>query len=415
MKITFKSIFNINITLVFLILLSNFYFFTDFFKISYFFILIILFLLLSFLTGNKFFYFENQRFFIFLIILNLLLIFQFIISPCNDGYLKGILSIFLLNSIFYFFYYIISSSSFNFDKFFVFIVYYLLFNCLFSLYQFFTITQRPYGLYFEPSFLAISCIPLCSILFFSNSSKNFYLAIFFLIFFLLFNYSATTFILTFITVSIVFLLYILKGKLSVLRLIYFIIPIIFILNSEYFYNDYLVKLNDIFIFGDSLNLSSLVYMYGFELLFYNSFISTGFGLGLNMMGCEILGNSLSYYGNQLFILDRVTDSGKLVNYNDGSFLFSKIISEFGFFGLIFIFLIYIYPICKLLLLIQCNYEPNYIYKFLFIFLAVSFSAIFVRGYGYFNSSFLLAIFFSMFFYLTINRKIKSPFDISSHR
>ena len=180
MKISFKSIFNINNTLVFLILLSNFYFFNDFFKISYIFVLIILFILLSILTGKNFFYFENQIFFLFIIIFNLLLIFQFIFTPCNDGYLKGILSIFLLNSIFYFFYYLISTSSFNYDKFIVFIVYYLLLNCLFSLYQFFTITERAYGLYFEPSHLAISCIPLCSMLFFSNSSKNFYLAIFFL-------------------------------------------------------------------------------------------------------------------------------------------------------------------------------------------------------------------------------------------
>jgi hypothetical protein len=200
-------------------------------------------------------------------------------------------------------------------------------------------------------------------------------------------------------------LHILKGKMSLIGLMYFIIPVIFIFNSEYFYNDYLVKLNNIFNISDSLNLSALVYMYGLELLFYNSFISSGFGLGINMMGCDILGNSLSYYGNQLFILDRVIDSGKLVNYNDGSFLFSKIISEFGFFGLLIIFLIYIYPIYKLFKLIKCEHKPNYIYKFLFIFLSVSFSAIFVRGYGYFNSSFLLAIFFSMFFYLTINRKI----------
>ena len=405
MKISYISIFNINITLVFLILLSNFYFFNDFFKISYFLIYIILFILSSILIGKKFFYFENHIFFLFIIIFNFLLIFQFILTPCINGYLKGILSIFLLNSIFYFFYYLISTSSFNYDKFIVFIVYYLFLNCLFSLYQFYTITQRSYGLYFEPSHLAISCIPLCSILFFSNSSKNFYLAIFFLSFFLLFNYSATTFFLIFFTISIVFLLHIIKGKLSLLGLIFFIIPLIFIFNSEYFYNDYLVKLNNIFNVGDSLNLSALVYMYGFELLFYNSFISSGFGLGLNMMGCDILGNSLSYYGNQLFILDRVTDSGKLVNYNDGSFLFSKIISEFGFFGLLFIFLIYIYPIYKLFILIKCDYKPDFIYKFLFIFLSVSFSAIFVRGYGYFNSSFLLVIFFSMFFYLTINRKI----------
>lgn len=73
------------------------------------------------------------------------------------------------------------------------------------------------------------------------------------------------------------------------------------------------------------NLSSVVYVAGWQMAAANIESSDGLGLGLNRMGCEP--RPVTEAGAILNLFE--LDDG---NYNDGSFIISKLLSEFGWFG-----------------------------------------------------------------------------------
>lgn len=79
--------------------------------------------------------------------------------------------------------------------------------------------------------------------------------------------------------------------------------------------------------SDDENISSLVYINGWQLLIANMQSSGGLGIGFNAMGCEPRPITFA-----MTLLDR-HERGDL-NYNDGSFLVSKIGSELGVPGLL---------------------------------------------------------------------------------
>jgi hypothetical protein len=78
------------------------------------------------------------------------------------------------------------------------------------------------------------------------------------------------------------------------------------------------------------NISSLVYAQGWQDALANLQRTHGLGLGFNMMGCAPLPDVPARQ-----VLDNVFHLGEL-NAEDGSFLFSKIVSETGLIGLIMI-------------------------------------------------------------------------------
>lgn len=155
-----------------------------------------------------------------------------------------------------------------------------------------------------------------------------------------------------------------------------ITPLLFLLFS---YVDYINQrvLGVLYISATS-NISSLVYIYGWESLFYYINESFGLGIGLNGMGLPPFPNV-----NTAALLSN--SEGELYTNPDGSFMFSKLISEIGIIG-IFIF----WKITNFLtktFKIYKSYNP--IEKFLWNSLALLVFTSLVRGVGYFDGPFLI--------------------------
>lgn len=113
--------------------------------------------------------------------------------------------------------------------------------------------------------------------------------------------------------------------LRVLLMLGFILTLV--LNSPYV-DEFASRIAGFAQVDASSNLSSLVYINGWETALQNLQATYGVGLGFNRMGCEPRPESdsgalLEYLG--------VSDQ----NYNDGSFIMAKLLSELGFLGLTF--------------------------------------------------------------------------------
>lgn len=147
--------------------------------------------------------------------------------------------------------------------------------------------------------------------------------------------------------------------------------------------------------ADSDNLTALVFLQGLGLI--NAALDGGFGLGFQMLGSHltpILGVSEKIY--------QIT--GRYMNLEDGGFLAAKLISEFGFVGLIFVGL-------YALLFIKFLFDSFFL-RGLFSncfsdgsrgknVMAVSaflgfFIELFLRGYGYFSPTLFLMLAFLFF-------------------
>ncbi|EFA6851380.1 O25 family O-antigen polymerase, partial [Escherichia coli] len=88
-------------------------------------------------------------------------------------------------------------------------------------------------------------------------------------------------------------------------------------------------------FKNTTNLSVLVYLSGIERAFLNFITSYGLGIGFQQMGVN---GEVGVYQQILADLD-----APMLNIYDGSFISSKLISEFGFIGAIMcIFYLFIF-------------------------------------------------------------------------
>jgi hypothetical protein len=81
-------------------------------------------------------------------------------------------------------------------------------------------------------------------------------------------------------------------------------------------------------YGDTENLSSLAYVQGWEDAWANFSRTHGLGLGFNMMGCHPLPDVAA---REILALRGIHE----LNADDGTFQFSKIVSETGIFGILF--------------------------------------------------------------------------------
>ena len=140
--------------------------------------------------------------------------------------------------------------------------------------------------------------------------------------------------------------------------------------------------------GNSTNLSSLVYLNGWVAAFQYLRETNLLGVGFNLMGCE--------GGIQTEISSIIIElSGAYLNYNDGSFLMSKLISEIGILvvPLIFALLSGILKAVKIIFeVIVKNKVTSAIDIFASIFLLSGFIFLFIRGAGYFSIPFLNIVF-----------------------
>jgi hypothetical protein len=178
----------------------------------------------------------------------------------------------------------------------------------------------------------------------------------------------------------------------------FVLIFILIYINDYL-SSFLIKINDVLNINKNSNLSALVYMYGWEIAYSNLIASNGLGLGFNLMGCEPSPVTIS--STYLWEMGRVTEDLKIVNYNDGSFLASKIISEFGIFGIIILiyqfFLLYKIKYYTIRLIPEHSFYLNLMLSY-FSALIVS---EFFRGTGYFSTVVLFALVLLVGFFKSI--------------
>lgn len=132
----------------------------------------------------------------------------------------------------------------------------------------------------------------------------------------------------------------------------------------------------------SKNTTALVYLQGWELLFRALEKTHGIGLGFQQMGLRATNVPAAD------AIRRITD-GKSLNLEDGGFLFAKLGSEFGAFGLLLVIAYCLKAVNCLKLLRERRSPPNITLAASIIF---SFGVyIFVRGGGYFTEFVLIFV------------------------
>lgn len=139
-------------------------------------------------------------------------------------------------------------------------------------------------------------------------------------------------------------------------------------------------------FKNTTNLSVLVYLSGIERAFLNFITSYGLGIGFQQMGVN---GEIGIYQQILAELD-----APMLNIYDGSFISSKLISEFGVIGaLMCIFYFFYFSRFYLRFKKSKRYSPQYIlaYSFYMCF----FIPLFIRGAGYINP-YVFMLFSSIF-------------------
>jgi len=201
--------------------------------------------------------------------------------------------------------------------------------------KFFFINNRESGAYFEPSHLAIYILPVFGIgLYLYNNKLTYLLAISCF----LFAPSTTIFLGCFFITS----LYFFKKLIHLNKIITKAVVIVF-LGTLIFYKlfDFVNiqdRLEGIILgaldFKDidkQLNLSSLVWLNGWSKAWVSILESRGLGLGFNNMGCGKSSES-GYYSDTIM----QATGGINLNSEDGSILISKIITEFGLFGILLV-------------------------------------------------------------------------------
>jgi hypothetical protein len=247
------------------------------------------------------------------------------------------------------------------------------------------------GIFSEPSHVAISLFPCIAILFSSKDKKYNRKGIFAIIVLFALSHSASLAVLTLCLVAYrLLILSRIKQGLKYLAIIAIIIAIGITLDYELFIAPTVERVGGVtsLIAEEStpapkINLSSMIYYKGWQDAFANIVRTNGLGLGFNMMGCSPLPDNPL---RRIFSIPGKEDS----NNEDGSFLLSKILSEFGLIGLIF-FLWAIWRWLKFEKMAKKltgyeNIEAASIHKVLMLSFIMS---SIVRSTGYFQGSALL--------------------------
>jgi hypothetical protein len=239
----------------------------------------------------------------------------------------------------------------------------------------------------EPSVVACTIFPYILILLTSKKINYKYLGTIFFLFFLFFSRSSTLLIFTVVSFIFFTIMQYKNYKIFIYCIFIYCIFILikFIVIENIITDDINNETYDRFIgildYKNSVNLSSLAYIQGWQFAYTNFFDTYGVGLGLNMMGCQPL-PEVTARGiiNQLSYAD--------MNTENGTFLFSKIISEFGLFGLIF----YIYIFFKFVKLIFSTKEINNKFNIQIIIIFTFLISSFVRSPGgYFTADLFILI------------------------
>jgi hypothetical protein len=241
----------------------------------------------------------------------------------------------------------------------------------------------------EPSHYAITMGPFLFASGFLLSSKCRVILILFSLFF-----SISTPSLVMILFSILMILFFFRW--SAIQ-VFFVVLSFSMLFLFLFFSEQGLYFVDRLSFSDSSNnLTALVYMQGWDDMFIALQDSNWLGIGFQNLG--IL--SPGHYGDLIYSL-----AGEYKNRNDGGFLASKIIAEFGILG---IFFVCVYLFCLVrssLFLIKIVGREGVsrggeFFVFSNAIIVAFFIELFARGYGYFSPGFFLVLSscFTLFFF-----------------
>lgn len=132
-------------------------------------------------------------------------------------------------------------------------------------------------------------------------------------------------------------------------------------------------------------ISSLVYLQGWQDAWYNLGRTNGLGLGFNMMGCSPLPD----VPTRDIIFGGL---GYQLNSDDGSFLFSKIASETGLFGIAFLVVLFAWLIrFQKVFHFPLTHADKQAMKIQSMLIAYFLFATILRGGSYFSPGFMLVI------------------------
>jgi hypothetical protein len=345
------------------------------------------------LSFNSILRFKKNAVFVFLCILFVLLINTFLLLIFHGlvSYERYIISVF-----FAFFVLIVAFSisqlCFRVDEiffnklicnmYFCFLV--ISFFSIISLY-FFGNEKKSMFLFIEPSHFAIAFSPFFIYRVIKSSNKFYHLLICLAMALLLKN---LTLMIVFIFGVGVLLNSIKKVSHGIFLFATIVIVFYYNIPSDYF--DYFIE--RLRFTGDLDNLSVLVFLSGYERAFLGLFDSLFIGHGFQQMG------TVATIGNYHSLLILYGSGG--LNKFDGGHLFSKLVFEFGFIGIVFIFY-YIKKFINVYVEIVNSNDLDSRYLFSLVCLYSFFISIFVRGTGYFSVSSLL--FFISIFYLYSQR------------
>lgn len=227
----------------------------------------------------------------------------------------------------------------------------------------------------EPSHYVITCIPF--FIYTVLSSKRFIMFVY-LSLMLFLSWKFPSVIMIAATILTLFLI-LLRAKYN--YIMYMFLFLFLSLASKYVIDlgmaDYFVSRLNFSL--ENKNLTALVYIQGWGDLITNLRNTNGIGLGFQLMGT----NEPTEWNKVIYNI-----SGEYKNISDGSFLASKLISEFGLIG-VGLLLMYAKLAVECLIKISSELKKN-IHNPILLFSSisiVSFSIeLFLRGIGYFSSS-----------------------------
>jgi hypothetical protein len=255
---------------------------------------------------------------------------------------------------------------------------------------------RPFRAQYEYSWTALY---ICPFIIFNLLKNNYHKLSLFAIIILIFTSLSSTLLI--ILIILIFYISIQSRRFLILFPFSLILPLAFLYYIETFYERVQTIIN--YSNVEIINLSSLVWLNGFSMASNYFQLTNGLGVGFNSMGCS---NDVRFYGNYM---DQITSlSGSTLNILDGSFIASKLISEFGVIG----FLLVIYLTIKCIqVLLNGIYKNIYLKNMDFINIAgamLIITFLYIRGGGYYQLGFFISL--SMLF-ACLNKKSKNLFNL----
>jgi hypothetical protein len=249
---------------------------------------------------------------------------------------------------------------------------------------------RPSGiLFYEPSHLGFILTPI--LVFFILEKQIVYAVL--SLFTLFLAFSSTTLLVIFLSLVLIYSPYLKRALVSLKLLNYhiFLIATIIPIFIFFFTNpEFVSRLVGVLAAGqdDEKNMSSIVYLNGWLQAIEYLKGTYGFGVGIANMGCS---------GGIITPLSPIVEelsNGLYLNYNDGSFLISKMLSELGI----------VVTICIVLYLFKVNFRViRYVFQnrndlkkrtishLMAAFVISNTLYLFLRGAGYFESQVLFII------------------------